>query len=198
MSGYHSFELCYLAATYTNLMITKQPLDLYFKPKPGAFKDNILRVSPDILPKGSIVIDSVTVNGQDYADFDAEGLTVKIPESKEPVKIRVRVAPSQGLEHFTARLNISKGIATLVLSGDLESRALPFFRQKLSEVIAAQPKQLVLDMSGLHDMTTPGARALIFAKQKLDTDELVVVKGANARIKDLFTQTEFAESVTML
>jgi len=25
MSGYHSFELCYLAATYTNLLITKQP-----------------------------------------------------------------------------------------------------------------------------------------------------------------------------
>jgi anti-anti-sigma factor len=197
MSGYHSFELCYLAATYTNLLVTKQPLDLYFKPKPGAFKDNILRVSPDILPKGSIVIDSVTVNGQDYADFDAEGLTVKIPESSTPVKIRVRVAPSQGLEHFTARLNISKGIATLALSGDLESRALPFFRQKLNEVIAAQPKQLVLDLSGLHDMTTPGARALIFAKQKLDTDELVVVKGASAKVKELFTQTEFAESVSM-
>ena len=52
MSGYHSFELCYLAQTYTNLLITKEPLDLYFKPYPGGFKDNILRVSPDILPAG--------------------------------------------------------------------------------------------------------------------------------------------------
>ena len=59
MSGYHSFELCYLAAVYTNLLITKQPLDLYFKPQPGGFTDNILRVAPDILPPGSIRIDSV-------------------------------------------------------------------------------------------------------------------------------------------
>jgi len=35
-------------------MITKQPLDLYFKPQPGGFKDNILRVGPDILPPGSV------------------------------------------------------------------------------------------------------------------------------------------------
>ena len=38
MSGYHSFELCYLAAVYTNLLVTKQPMDLHFKPKPGAFE----------------------------------------------------------------------------------------------------------------------------------------------------------------
>ena len=35
MAGYHSSELCYLAAVYTNLLITKQPLDLHFKPMPG-------------------------------------------------------------------------------------------------------------------------------------------------------------------
>ena len=37
---------------YTNLLITKQPLDFYFKPHPGGFKDNMLRVAPDILPPG--------------------------------------------------------------------------------------------------------------------------------------------------
>ena len=37
MSGYHSSELCYLAAVYTNLLITRQPLDLHFKPQPGGF-----------------------------------------------------------------------------------------------------------------------------------------------------------------
>ena len=56
MSAYHSMELCYLSAVYTNLLITKQPMDFYFKPKPGGFPDNILRVSPDILPPGSIRI----------------------------------------------------------------------------------------------------------------------------------------------
>ena len=35
MNGYHSTELCYLAAVYTNLLINKQPMDFYFKPTPG-------------------------------------------------------------------------------------------------------------------------------------------------------------------
>ena len=52
MSGYHSFELCYLAAVYGNLLVNKQPMDFYFKPKPGGFADNILRVAPDLLPPG--------------------------------------------------------------------------------------------------------------------------------------------------
>ena len=47
MSGYHSFELAYLAQTYTNLLITGKPLFLHFKPMPGGFKDNLLRVSPE-------------------------------------------------------------------------------------------------------------------------------------------------------
>ena len=59
---------------YTNLLITKQPLDLYFKPLPGAFKRNILRVSPDILPPGSIRIGAVEIDGKPYTDFDADGL----------------------------------------------------------------------------------------------------------------------------
>ncbi len=36
-------------------------------------KDDILRVSPDILPPGSIRIGEVEVDGEPYADFDADG-----------------------------------------------------------------------------------------------------------------------------
>jgi mannose/cellobiose epimerase-like protein (N-acyl-D-glucosamine 2-epimerase family) len=94
MSGYHSFELCYLAQTYTNLLITKEPLDLYFKPYPGGFKDNILRVSPDILPAGSIRISEVTIDELPYTDYDADGLTVQLPEVDRQVRVRVRVEPT--------------------------------------------------------------------------------------------------------
>ena len=38
MSAYHNTELCYLAAVYTNLLITKQPLDLHFKPRADAWQ----------------------------------------------------------------------------------------------------------------------------------------------------------------
>lgn len=93
MSGYHSFELAYLAQVYTNLLITKEPLDLHFKPQPNGFKDGILRVSPDILPPGGIYISEVWVDDEPYSDFDADGLTVSLPDSDEPVRVRVRVTP---------------------------------------------------------------------------------------------------------
>ena len=93
MSGYHSTELCYLSAVYTNLLITKQPMDFYFKPQPGAFKDNILRVQPDILPPGSGKIGSCWVNEEEYTDFDAQALTVKLPHTKEQLKVKVQIVP---------------------------------------------------------------------------------------------------------
>ncbi|MDP4027814.1 MAG: AGE family epimerase/isomerase [Gallionella sp.] len=198
MSGYHSFELCYLASVYTNLMIAKQPMDFHFKPKPGGFKDNILRVSPDILPKGSIRIESVTVNGEDYTDFDAEGLTVKIPSSTEAVKIKVRIVPTQGLDHFNSTVAIKDKTATVTLTGDLDARAISFFRANLDKVIAANPEKLVIDVKGLESMTSCAARALIFAKQKLNIDDDVVIVGANDAVKTLLNQDEFGESVDFL
>jgi mannose/cellobiose epimerase-like protein (N-acyl-D-glucosamine 2-epimerase family) len=93
MSGYHSIELAYLAAVYTNLLHTKQPLDLHFKPMPGGFPDNILRVQPDILPPGSIQIASVTIDDKPWSKFDAQKLTVEIPPTTHRPKIRVRVVP---------------------------------------------------------------------------------------------------------
>jgi mannose/cellobiose epimerase-like protein (N-acyl-D-glucosamine 2-epimerase family) len=94
MSGYHSFELCYLAAVYTNLLITKQPMDFYFKPMPGGFPDDILRVSPDILPPGSVKIGKCEIDGEPYSYFDADALIVKLPKTKERVKVKVQIVPN--------------------------------------------------------------------------------------------------------
>ncbi len=93
MSGYHSTELCYLASVYTNLLITKQPMDFYFKPMPGAFKDNTLRVSPDILPAGSIKIGQCWIDDEPYANFDAQALTVKLPDTQHQVRVKVQIVP---------------------------------------------------------------------------------------------------------
>lgn len=93
MSGYHSMELCYLAAVYTNLMITGHPMDFYFKPYPQGFKDRILRVAPDLLPPGSIRISAVEIDGKPYTDFDAAALTVRLPDTTERVKVKVTISP---------------------------------------------------------------------------------------------------------
>src|ERR1700675_3415868 len=94
MSGYHSFELCYLAQVYTNLLITRQPLDLYFHPLPDGFKRRTLRVAPDIMPAGTIRLGEVWVDGDSYKNFEAESLTVKLPETKERVRVKVRIVPT--------------------------------------------------------------------------------------------------------
>ena len=95
MSFYHASELCYLSAVYNNQLIFKQQMDFYYKPQPGAFPRNILRVSPDILPEGSIRISDVWINDEPYKNFDADYLTVKLPTTKEQVRVKVRVEPVQ-------------------------------------------------------------------------------------------------------
>ncbi|HEY6364730.1 MAG TPA: AGE family epimerase/isomerase [Candidatus Binatia bacterium] len=94
MGMYHSGELAYLAQVYTNLLISKQPLELHFKPLPGG-KDGVLRVSPDILPPGSIYIAKTWIDDEPYTKFDAKALTVKLPDTKERVRVKVRIEPHQ-------------------------------------------------------------------------------------------------------
>ncbi len=94
MSGYHSFELCYLAQVYTNLLITKQPLELYFKPFPEGFKDNLLRVAPDLLPPGRARLEKVWIDGEPYTDFDAERMTVRLPRTDKRVQVKVLLQPT--------------------------------------------------------------------------------------------------------
>jgi anti-anti-sigma factor len=195
MSGYHSFELCYLAATYTNLLVTKQPLDMFFKPKPGGFPDGVLRVAPDMLPKGSIKIESVSIDGKDYTDFDADKLSVKIPKNYNGEKIKVRIVPTKGIEHFTIRTSTAKGVATVVMEGELDKIAIPDFQAKLREAIDSGAGRIVLNMKGLKKLDAAAVRALIFAKQKMSTDEDVEIVGASKEIKDILEKTEFAESV---
>jgi mannose/cellobiose epimerase-like protein (N-acyl-D-glucosamine 2-epimerase family) len=96
MSMYHSGELAYLSAVYTNLLITKEPLDLYFKPLPNGFADGVLRVEPDMLPAGSVQISHVWVDGEPYQDFDAAALTVQVPKREGRPTIKVRLQPQGG------------------------------------------------------------------------------------------------------
>ena len=95
MSGYHSIELAYLAVVYTNLLNTKKPLDLYFKPMENGFPDGILRVSPDILPEGSIRISEVWIDNKPWKNFDALKLTVELPNLNYRPKIKVRLVPTE-------------------------------------------------------------------------------------------------------
>lgn len=98
MSCYHSLELCFLSAVYTNLLITKQPMNFYFKPYPDSFPNNILRVSPDILPAGSVFIEECWLDGEKYDNFDAFGLTVQLPSGGPRKTVKVKISPASWME----------------------------------------------------------------------------------------------------
>jgi mannose/cellobiose epimerase-like protein (N-acyl-D-glucosamine 2-epimerase family) len=93
MSAYHSTELCYLAAVYTNLLITGEPMVLHFKPKPGGFADGVLRVAPDLLPPGRVKLTAVEIDGAPYSDFDADAMEVRLPQSDHDLRVRVTLTP---------------------------------------------------------------------------------------------------------
>ncbi len=197
MSGYHAFELAYLACVYTNLLITKNPMDLYFKPKPNGFKDNILRVSPDIFPPGSLRIDAVWINGQPYFDFDANALTVKLPSSQDELKVRVRVVPTQVAFDATL-LELTDGTAKIALTGVLDASAVTLLKEELDKAIAQSVKRIVLLLQDLTSIDSAGLRALIFTKQKLGEDVDIYVVGASEQVKKFLNLSEFYQGITMV
>jgi hypothetical protein len=50
-------------------------------------------VAPDLLPEGSISITAVTADGEKYTNFAADKLTVKVPDTKDAVRLKVTVTP---------------------------------------------------------------------------------------------------------
>jgi anti-anti-sigma factor len=197
MSGYHSFELAYLATVYTNLLMTKQPMDLYFKPQPGGFKDNILRVAPDILPPGSVYISEVWINGQPYSDFDAESLTVKLPDIQDELKVRVRILPTQVFFNATL-LELTDSTAKISLSGLLDANAVQLLQEELEKAMSQPVKRLVLLLQNLKCISSAGLRALIFIKQKLGADVDIYVVGASEHVLHFLNMSAFCEGITVL
>ncbi|MGH8902315.1 MAG: AGE family epimerase/isomerase [Egibacteraceae bacterium] len=182
-SGYHSIELCYLACVYTNLLITKQPIELHFKPKAASFPDGVLRVAPDLLPPGSVYLDEVWINNELYTDFDPDALTVRLPETDQDIKVRVRIAPTA--DPFDSTYELVGDVARITLRGNLSDDHVPFLRRELERAGADRPERIVLLVSGLQTMSSRALRQLLFLRQKQpisDRADLYVV-GANDQVK---------------
>ncbi|MFI9271088.1 AGE family epimerase/isomerase [Kitasatospora sp. NPDC052896] len=94
MSMYHKAELCYLAEVYTRLLVHREPLDLWFRPQSDAqYPQGLLRVAPDVLPAGRVVLESVRIDGAPYTDFDPESMTVRLPKSQSRHIVQARLRP---------------------------------------------------------------------------------------------------------
>jgi mannose/cellobiose epimerase-like protein (N-acyl-D-glucosamine 2-epimerase family)/anti-anti-sigma regulatory factor len=224
MAGYHAFELAYLAAVYTNLLLTKQPLTLHFKPRPGAFKDNILRIAPDLLPPGSVRLEAVWVNGDRYSDFDPEALTVRLPavpaqrqasatasaamahaaghganlSANAPESLHVRVVVAAASLPYQIESELSSGAAELTLSGELDDSAGIALRLAFKRICAARPKEVVLRLCDLRSVSARCVRALAFAAQDLDVATTMTVIGASPEVEHALADAGVLSQSTLL
>lgn len=196
MAGYHSFELCYLAAVYTNLLIHKEPMDFHFRPKAGGFKDGILRVQPDILPPGSIKIDAVWIDGHAYDDFDAAGLTVKLPEGHGDIRVRVRIAPAS-VRFDADLLGVTNGIGQLVLQGNMAAFDLKYLDEAFSDAVGQGARGLSIDASKLESICAEGLRYLVFRKQKAGESFSITLTGGQPAVVEAIRASEFDEEITL-
>ena len=183
MSGYHSFELAYLATVYTNLLIIKQPTDFYFKPYPRAFKDGILRVQPDLLPEGSVVIEKVWMNEEEYTNFDRLALTVKLPDTDRAVKVKVRLAPADSYVHFDISMKEENDKIILTLSGDLDVSVVHKFNEYYQSAVQKDLKDLEIELGNLNIMCGEAFRIIAFQSHIMDEQKMIIMRGANEQIK---------------
>ena len=88
--------------------------------------------------------------------------------------------------------------ATLTLFGTLDASSLPVLQRELGEVIAAQPRRVIVEATDLKSIEPVGVRALVFAKQKLDIDVDVYVVGAPNEVLEVFHQQQLDEEITIV
>jgi mannose/cellobiose epimerase-like protein (N-acyl-D-glucosamine 2-epimerase family) len=192
MSGYHSFELAYLGAVYTNLLVTRQPLNLWFKPKKGGFKDGILRVSPDILPPGSVRIESVTIDGAPYADFDADGLFVRLPADHGDIKVHVQLVPTTIA--LTAEFGgIEDAMARIAVSGDLSPNTMRHLNDAIEAALSAGAAGIRFDVTGLTSMSSEAVRAILMLKQHRGPAFRLEFHGASPAIRAVLVSSDISD-----
>ncbi|WP_457029263.1 AGE family epimerase/isomerase [Kitasatospora sp. P5_F3] len=176
MAGYHALELCYLAAAYTGLLITSSPLTLHFRPLPDSFPDRVLRVSPDLLPPGSVQIDRVWIDDQPYEDFDPKQLTVNLPVSDQPLRVRVAVEPAD--MRLRIRSDFDGRTTHIFLEGIVDLEELEKFRRGMSEALSVGPERVEFHLCKVTEIARPAINELLFQRTKVGLDVDFVIVGS--------------------
>jgi len=195
MGTYHAAELAFLAAVYTNLLCRKEPMDLYFKPRPGAWPGNILRVAPDLLPPSSVRLMQVWINGQEHKDFDPVKMTVTLPPSQTDLRVRVRLVP-QAVTFIADTLGTSNGVARIALAGSLGPEGVDYLKEQVEDAIASGCHALVLEVADLVYLGEEAVRYLTLTKEHQGPDFAITFTNVKAQVKDALSASELGQEVT--
>jgi hypothetical protein len=169
-------------------------MDFFFSPEPGAWEDNILRVSPDLLPAGSVELSEVWINGQNYENFNREKLYVTLPDSDTTLKVRVRITPA-GLGFDADLLSFEDGIAKFALSGELITSKLRYLQEDVEKL--PNLKGLELDLTNLKAIGNTGWNYLLFTKQRAGASFTVKLTNLSEAVKKSLVDAELDEEFTL-
>ena len=71
------------------------------------------------------------------------------------------------LETFESEVQVSDGTASIMLTGKLDETVAATLERDLERALAGNPQRVVLRAERLESMSSAGARALLFLRQKL-------------------------------
>ena len=97
--------------------------------------------------------------------------------------VKVRVVSA--LETFESEVQVSDGTASIMLTGKLDETVTATLERDLERALACGPQRVVLHAERLDSMSSAGARALLFLRQKLPFEGVdVVIVGAKPEIQE--------------
>jgi anti-anti-sigma factor len=98
---------------------------------------------------------------------------------------------------FNASVSTRGVTAVIKLKGDLDEVSATDFIKKIDTVVADGAGRIVLDMTGLEQLSSAGLRGLIFAAEKMPDGVEVVVVSPNRVVREVIDGVDFEQSVTI-
>jgi anti-anti-sigma factor len=98
---------------------------------------------------------------------------------------------------FDATMQVSDGVATITLSGELNSGSAPKFSELITEAADQKVEKLVLQAGELTFMSSAGLRCLVFAQQRMSRGTKIALIGAQPDVAKTVTMTGFDRSIDL-
>jgi anti-anti-sigma factor len=94
-------------------------------------------------------------------------------------------------------VTIAAGTATVVISGELDTLALPLLSSRFAQVMDARPGRLVINLAGVGFMDCATARLITGAGRYLPRGQRVVIRSASPPVRRLLELTGLAARCEM-
>lgn len=98
---------------------------------------------------------------------------------------------------FDAHMLIEDGVATIRLSGELDSQSAPRFNEVIADAASHGLSRLVLLAGNLTYMSSAGLRCLVFAQQKMPAGSEILMLDAQPDVAETIRLTGFDQSIDL-